>query len=284
MSGKRNLFCLSAHPEDIWAMPAPAQCLIFAFTLAISPVFSQETKPAPAAPAATPSAAPDVAAPKDAAKNEEGKEKAPAPPKPADAATLGLPNQTKTGALPPNNTTISELAAQAFGRKDWDTARKYYEQMLREDPLNALTHANLGAVEQQSGRLKEAQALFSRAVAINPDLQQTWVALGLVSYEKGDLYYALHAIGRAIHEDPTDARAHNYLAAVSKKLGWLDAAEAELLRAIELDPKYANAHFNLCIMYLERKPPALELAKRHYEKAVALGAARDELVEEKLKE
>ena len=268
-------------------MPAPAQCLIFLFLFAISPLFSQETKPAPApSPPAKPASGQPPAAPKDEPKKDVGKEKAqtPAPQKPGDAATLGLPDQMKTGTLPANNTTISELAAQAFGRKDWEAARKYYEQMLRDDPLNALTHANLGAVEQQAGRLKEAQALFSRAVAINPDLQQTWVALGLVSYEKGDLYYALHAIGRAIHEDPTDARAHNYLAAVSKKLGWLDAAEAELLRAIELDPSYGNAHFNLCLMYLERKPPALELAKRHYEKAVALGAARDELVEEKLKE
>lgn len=205
-------------------------------------------------------------------------------PKPdAKATELGLPNQAKTGSLPPLTGGLAERAAQAFGRKDWDNARKLYQEMMREDPLNALTHANLGAVEQQAGNLQAAQALFSRAVAINPDLQQTWVALGLVSYEKGDLYHALHAIARAIHEDPTDAKAHNYLAAVSKKLGWLDAAESELQRSIELNPDYGNAHFNLALMYLERKPPAIELAKRHYEKAVALGAERDELVEEKLK-
>lgn len=209
----------------------------------------------------------------------------PSPKSAADgkATELGLPNQNKTGSLPPLTGGLAERAAQAFGRKEWDTARKLYQEMMREDPLNALTHANLGAVEQQAGRLKEAQALFSRAVAINPDLQQTWVALGLVSYENGDLYHALHAIARAIHEDPTDAKAHNYLAVVTKKLGWLDAAESELQRAIELNPDYGNAHFNLALMYLERKPPALELAKRHYEKAVALGAARDDLVEEKLK-
>lgn len=207
---------------------------------------------------------------------QESKEK----PKPAE---MGIPDQNKTGTLPPLTTSLSERAAQAFGRQDWPTARKLYQDLLKEDPLNALTHANLAAVEQQSGNLKEAQSLFSRAVAINPALQQTWVALGLVSYEQGDLYLALHAISRAIHEDPTDAKAHNYLAAVSKKLGWLDAAESELQRAIELNPEYGNAHFNLALMYLERKPPALELAKRHYEKAVALGATRDELVEEKLK-
>lgn len=258
-------------------MPGRAQCLcLLLATIGISALAQDSKAPAPVpTPPAKEEAAPDTEPKKD--------EPAP-PPKDGAGATLGVPNQTKTGALPPLTTGLSELASQAFARKDWEAARKYYGEMLQADPLNALTHANLGAVEQQAGRLKEAQALFSRAVAINPDLQQTWVALGLVSYEKGDLYFALHAIGRAIHEDPTDARAHNYLAAVSKKLGWLDAAEAELLRAIELDPNYGNAHFNLCLMYLERKPPALELAKRHYEKAVSLGAARDELVEEKLKE
>ncbi len=217
--------------------------------------------------------------------SQESPDKPAAESKPGEskAAEVGVADPNKAGNLPPLTTSLSERAAQAFGRKDWENARKLYQEMLREDPLNALTHANLGAVEQQSGNLKEAQALFSRAVAINPALQQTWVALGLVSYEKGDLYLALHAIGRAIHEDPADAKAHNYLAAVSKKLGWLDAAEAELQRSIELDPNYGNAHFNLALMYLERKPPALELAKRHYEKAIALGSARDELVEEKLK-
>jgi tetratricopeptide (TPR) repeat protein len=211
---------------------------------------------------------------------QDAKEQAKPATKPAE---LGVADQNKAGSLPPLTTSLSERAAQAFGRKDWETARKLYQEMLREDPLNALTHANLAAVEQQMGNLKEAQALFSRALAINPELQQTWVAFGLVCYEKGDLYLALHAIARAIHEDPTDAKAHNYLAAVSKKLGWLDAAEAELQRAIELNPDYGNAHFNLALMYLERKPPALELAKRHYDRAVALGATRDELVEEKLK-
>jgi len=200
------------------------------------------------------------------------------------ASELGLPDQKKTGSLPHLTMGLSERASQAFAKKDWDTARKCYIEMLRVDPANALTLANLGAVEQQAGNLADAQRFLGNAVAINPSLQQTWLALGLVSLEKGDLYHALSSISRAIHEDPTDARAHSYLAIVVKKLGWLDAAEAELQRAIELNPDSANAHFNLALMYLERKPPALELARRHYERAVALGSAKDELVEEKLNE
>lgn len=181
-------------------------------------------------------------------------------------------------------TALSERATQAFGKKDWVTARKCYLEMLQEDPQNALILANIGTVEQQDGKLKEAQNYFARALMINPGLQQTWTALGLVSYELGDAYYAVSALTRAVHEDPTDARAHNYLAAAAKKLGWLDAAEAELRRAIELYPDYANAHFNLAVMYMDRKPPAIELARRHYETALSLGSGRDELIDEKLKQ
>ena len=43
------------------------------------------------------------------------------------------------------------------------------------------------------------------------------------------------------------------------------------------------AHFNLATLYLEQKPPAKALAKRHYEKALALGVGKDEIVERRLK-
>lgn len=200
------------------------------------------------------------------------------------AVELGLAKQESTGKLPALTVTLSQRASEAFAKKDWKTARKCYLEMLEAEPRNALTLANLGAVEQQSGNLKEAQVYFEKALAVNPGLQQTWTALGLVSYELGDSYRSVSALSRAVHEDPLDARAHNYLAAAVKKLGWLDAAEAELRRAIELNPGYANAHFNLALMYLERKPPSLELARRHYETALSLGAERDELVDEKLKQ
>ncbi|MCE9520631.1 MAG: tetratricopeptide repeat protein [Verrucomicrobia bacterium] len=208
----------------------------------------------------------------------------PAAAKPNDSpAKLGLADDGKIGRLPSYTTGLSDLAAQAFARKDWDKARTHYLEMLSNEPDNPLTLANIGAVEQQAGRLKEAKNYLLRAVKINPALQQSWLALGLVCHEMGDSYLAVSALSRAAYEDPLDPKAHNYLAVVARSLGWLDAAEAELQRAIELKPDYANAHFNLALMYLDRKPPSVELAKRHYNKAVTLGAEKDEVVEEKLK-
>ena len=73
-----------------------------------------------------------------------------------------------------------------------------------------------------------------------------------------------------------------FLAIEAKDLGWNDAALSELQRAIDINPDYAIAHFNLAAMYLEQKPPAKALARRHYDKALSLGAEKDEVLERKL--
>lgn len=202
-----------------------------------------------------------------------------------ESATSGMTpaNMDKTGMLPPHTKVLGERAAEAFAKKDWASARKAYQEMLELDDGNALIWANLGAVEQQAGNPKRAIECFEKSVLFNPRLAQTWTALGLLVQQQGDTYRAISCFTRAIHEDPEDARAHNFLAITMKDFGWADAAEAELHKAIELKPDYGIAHFNLALMLLERRPPALELARRQYEKALSLGVAKDEVVERRLK-
>ena len=201
-----------------------------------------------------------------------------------ESAPINPAKMEKTGMLPPFTKVLGERAAAAFGKRDWPAARKAYLEMLELDDGNALVWANLGAVEQQAGDSKQAIECFEKSVQINPQLAQTWTALGLLLQNQGDSYRAISCFTRAIHEEPEDARAHNYLAIAAKGLGWADAAEAELQRAIELKPDYGIAHFNMALMLLERRPPAIELARRHYEKALTLGVAKDEVVERRLKE
>lgn len=201
-----------------------------------------------------------------------------------DATSYNPAKMEKTGMLPPFTKVLGERAAAAFGKQDWPAARKAYLEMLELDDGNALVWANLGAVEQQAGDAKRAIECFEKSVQINPQLAQTWTALGLLLQRQGDTYRAISCFARAIHEEPEDARAHNHLAIAAKGLGWTDAAEAELQRAIELKPDYGIAHFNMALMLLERRPPAVELARRHYQKALALGVAKDELVERRLQE
>lgn len=196
---------------------------------------------------------------------------------------LNLAPVERTGLMPPDTHILSQRAATAFGQGNWAKARAAYKEMLELDPENPLAWANLGAVEQQDGHEKEAVSCFEMAVHFNPQLSQTWVALGLIASARGDIYRAVSMLSRAIHENPQDARAHNHLAISMQALGWKDAAQLELRRAIEIAPDYGIAHFNLALMYLDQKPPATELARRHYEKALSLGVENDELVDQRLK-
>ncbi|GEP44016.1 tetratricopeptide repeat protein [Brevifollis gellanilyticus] len=186
--------------------------------------------------------------------------------------------------LPDHTATLAKKAADAFGKRDWVAARAAYKEMLTVDDKNALAWANLGAVEQQAGRTKEAIECFEQSVKHNASVAQSWNALGLLYSERGDTYLAISMFTRAIHEDPLDARAHNYLAITLRALSWHTAAESELQRAIELNPQYGIAHFNLALLYVDQKPPSIELAKRSYQKALALGVEKDEILERRLKE
>lgn len=202
----------------------------------------------------------------------------------AKVVEIGAAAAEEAGKLPPLTNELAQRAAAAVSKKDWKSARKAYEEMVEADPGNAPALANLGAVEYQLKEYESAIGHLEQALAAKPGLAQTWLTLGMVHYERDDPLRALSALSRAVAEKPDDPRAHNHLAAAAKALGWLGAAESELQRALDLDPQYAEAHFNLALIYLERRPPGVELARRHYLRAVELGTPRDDLVEKQLNE
>jgi tetratricopeptide (TPR) repeat protein len=231
----------------------------------------------PDAPAASASAVDPGPAPAEPRSGDNGPARAG-----AKVVGIGAADAKDTGRLPELTNELAYRAAAAVSKRDWESARAAYAEMLVGEPDNALALANLGSVELQLGDLDSAVEHLERAVRQKPALTQTWLALGMAQYEREDHLRALSAISRAVAEKPDDPRARNYLAATAKALGWLGAAESELHRAIDLDPNYAEAHYNLALIYLERRPPAIELARRQYLRAVELGTPRDPLVEKQL--
>ncbi len=53
-------------------------------------------------------------------------------------------------------------------------------------------------------------------------------------------------------------------------------------KAIQLDPAYGSAHNNLAVIYATQPQPSLELARWHYQKALAAGHARNVELEKML--
>ncbi|HVK59841.1 MAG TPA: tetratricopeptide repeat protein, partial [Candidatus Kapabacteria bacterium] len=78
-------------------------------------------------------------------------------------------------------------------------------------------------------------------------------------------------LSRSAHLDPKNAETQNYLGITLSQQGQREAAETALRKAILLNPNYAGAHHNLAVIYATQRPPFPELARFHYNKALALG-------------
>jgi len=191
-----------------------------------------------------------------------------------------LPAQEASPKFTPR--VLAEAVAEgnrAFTAKDYPTARRAYERVLSLDPQNPLGLVNLGLVEFSSGDSAKAEKLLKQAVALRMDTAPAWLTLGMIYMDQNRFREALAALSQATLHDPQNPRARNFLGVVIGREGWIDGAQQELRRAVELDPAYADAHYNLAAFYLQEKPPAIELAKRHYFKALELGVEKDPSME-----
>jgi tetratricopeptide (TPR) repeat protein len=180
-----------------------------------------------------------------------------------------------------------EAAAEgnaAFSHKDYERAARAYKKVLDLVPDNLVGLINLGVVDFYAGNFAESEAVLRRAVRIKLDAAPAWLTLGTMYMEQGKLDEALAALSQATLYDPRNARARNYLGVVIGRKGWIDGAQAELRKAVEVDPEYTDAHYNLAVFYLENKPPLIELARRHYFRALELGAEKDPEIEKTLNE
>ena len=154
-------------------------------------------------------------------------------------------------------------------------ARTAFQKVLNLSPNNPAALINLGIVEQRLGNFSESERILRRAVQASPTSGAGWLLLGVVSLEQGKLDAAFAHFAQAAYLDSKNPQTHVYLAVTLARKGWNSAAEDEFRRALELNGNLADAHYNLAALYLQRIPPAIELARRHYQRSLDLGAKPD---------
>jgi Flp pilus assembly protein TadD len=142
---------------------------------------------------------------------------------------------------------------------------------------------NLGWIAQRNKDWVESEAYMRRAIAVSSDNPAVWLGLGLAVLEQSKLDVAVAAFAQVVALDPKNARGHRFFGLALGRRGWIQAAEEELRRSLEIEPDDAGAHFNLAVFYLQRNPVAIELARRHYYRALDLGFGSDPAIEEILK-
>lgn len=207
-------------------------------------------------------------------------EKRPAGDKKPEPPTAAAPAGGAAAAPEPSPQFRRAVGAMRAGQ--WKAARTAWEAVLREEPANTAAMANLGKVLCQLQDYPAAQTMLEKVTALKPSLSDSWLMLGQTWLARQSPMMAISCMARGVAENPSDAGGHNSLAIALKQAGWTDAAEAELQKALDLNPSFGEAHFNLAVMYLERKPPSLEMGRRHYRRALELGAAPDAVVEKQI--
>ena len=155
-------------------------------------------------------------------------------------------------------------------------------QVLQQDKKNVPTLANLAAIELDRGHLDAAEINIKQAVALAPDDPYSLFVLGRLRFAQKKYDEAIDALSRAAKLDPQDAQIQNFLGLALSEKGLRGPAETALRKAIQLDPGYANAHNNLAVVYITQQPPLVELARWHYQKALAAGQPRNPELEKML--
>jgi len=120
----------------------------------------------------------------------------------------------------------------------------------------------------RAGRLDEADALYRRILAVEPNHVDSLHYLGLIAHQVGHHDLAVALISKAIALSGRVPEFHNNIGEAYRALGQLDAAVDHYNRAIALRPGYVEAHYNLANTLCDQG--LLVEAVARYRRALAL--------------
>lgn len=197
----------------------------------------------------------------------------------SDPDPMVMSNYATSPTVPTEFKDVAEEANLLFQQGKFDEAAAKYQLILNSYPESLYGISNIAVVRFQQGRYPAAEEHLRRAVKLAPKDAFSHSILGIVLYQQGKYDEAVQILSRASALDPNDPKTRNYLGIAASQKGWQEAAEQECRKAIELDPQYGDAHFNLAVIYATQNPPAKELSRRHYNRALELGVPRDDQLE-----
>src|SRR5574340_252650 len=121
--------------------------------------------------------------------------------------------------------------------------------ILREDPSNPQANVRLAYLRLQSGRRRDAEPLFARAIAGRLPGSDALMGLAMCEGARGDLAAAERHLTEADAREPDNPVVLANLGIARSKLGHGAGAIAALQRALAIDPGLDEARFNLAIAF-----------------------------------
>jgi len=193
-------------------------------------------------------------------------------------------NEKSVKELPAGTVELVAGAQRDFSAGSYQQAEQKYLEVLRHDDRNVSTLANLATIQLEMGHLDDAEKNLKAALAVVPDDAFSLSILGNLKFRQAKYDEALDALSRAAKADPKKPESQNFLGLTLSEKGMRSAAEAAFRKAVILKPDYGGAQNNLAVFYLTQQPPSLELARWHYEKALAAGFPHNPEMEKMMNE
>jgi TolB-like protein/Tfp pilus assembly protein PilF len=181
------------------------------------------------------------------------------------------PSQAKALAAAPTRDTeaydvflrgeYEERQAESAEDKElFDRAETFYRQALARDPNFALAYARLAynrlfrhwfGNRLNSAQLEEVKSNIDRALTIDPNSPEAYLALGMFYYwGQRDFDSALRELDRAVELQPSNSDSLTFLGAIYRRRGEWRRSLAEFKRALELDPRDSSIPTEIGNSYL----------------------------------
>jgi Flp pilus assembly protein TadD len=154
-------------------------------------------------------------------------------------------------------------------------AEAAYRRALALDPESGLAWDGLGLAQYNAGRLRNARESFMRAIARDPDSARAIFHLALVNERDKRSAEAIAGYRKALELSPQDADVAKHLATALGMAGQSAEGRTVMQRVVELTPMDGEAWLDLCLLSLDSGDvdrAAIALAR-----AGELGAGADRL-------
>lgn len=150
-----------------------------------------------------------------------------------------------------------KLGDSYYKKKDYDTARKYYEKSLKIDPGDYMINIKLGLANGYAGRYEDVERYFLKARDINPKKIDAYIGLGRYYIYKKMYQQAESVYHEALKYNPMSERLYGIIAILYKKQAKHDLAEtyfgkANAIRSHTFNPVTRDNYSKLVNIVLER--------------------------------
>jgi tetratricopeptide (TPR) repeat protein len=162
----------------------------------------------------------------------------------AQEPTLGATgNTTQVMNVGPSPASLSprqmqeERAKVLMAEKKYDSAVQAYQDLLKEEPKNALFMNMIGIAYLDLGNFDQAKKYFIRSTKADKKYSSAVNNLGMVYYHERNFRGAIRQYKKAVAIDPNQGGGHSNLGFAYYNSNKFPEAAAEFQKALEIDPR-----------------------------------------------